>query len=65
MELIARVYEGDSGWRYEILQDGTAVIRQDCLPGAEGFVPMDQSTAERLSAEIIQRLEVAHASDQQ
>lgn len=64
MQLTKRVFEQGAGWHYAILQDDVEIIVQDCLPGADGFVPMTQAQANDLADGILTRLETAHADNQ-
>lgn len=57
MELTKRVFKKETGWQYEIYQDGVPFIKQDFNPGADGFLPMTEEEANTLAEKILRRMQ--------
>jgi len=49
-----RIIKRDDGYEYEILQDGSVMVRQDYMPNVEGFVSMTEATANELADRIVE-----------
>jgi len=49
-----KIIKRDDGYGYEILQDGSVMVRQDYMPNVEGFVPMTEATANELADRIVE-----------
>lgn len=50
---LARIFEVNGSWQYEIIVGGVPVIKQDCYPGKEGFTPMTEEEATMLANGIV------------
>jgi len=57
MELTKKVFKKETGWQYEICQDGIPFIKQDFKPRADGFLPMTEEEADTLAEEILRRMQ--------
>ena len=49
-----KIIKRDDGYGYEILQDGSVMVRQDYMPNVEGFVSMTEATANELADRIVE-----------
>jgi hypothetical protein len=58
-----RVYEKETAWRYEILQNDIPIVVQDFYPGASGYVPMTFEQATKFADEIATRMREAEHGD--
>ncbi|WP_155300719.1 hypothetical protein [Deinococcus kurensis] len=52
--------DGDGGYKFHILQDGTPCVVQEHLPGADGHQLMTEVQAELESERMLIRMQVSH-----